>query len=103
MWYYRNFHARCDDPGDQYGAACRDGLPAYEVDLSDKKQTDTKYHIINLCPDFFKLDSLATKIKNADEKRFGFYLDDVRTLTSMGKSLLPPSGHSMMLPASTVR
>ncbi|KAI9711127.1 MAG: hypothetical protein M1812_007231 [Candelaria pacifica] len=94
FWYYRNFHVRCDDPGDQNDAACRDGLPAYEVDLADKKHTDTQYHIINLCPDFFKLDSLATKIKNTDNNNFGFYRDDVRTLTCMGSTFLHEAFHT---------
>ncbi len=86
----------CDDPGKKYssiGTKCSGSVSAYQIRPGDKSLKN-KYNAIVLCPRFFQLDSLFSRIKAIDDGNFGFSKDDVRSLTSQATTLMHECFHT---------
>ena len=88
-WYNRYFDIYCNDPGDKDGHSCSaQGSTAsgYEVEPNYRKDGG-QYPLINFCPSFWNLETLAQRVAQVEAGGFGFDKNDVRSLVSQGESV----------------
>lgn len=87
-WYNRHFDIYCNDPGDKEGHSCsaQGSASGYEVEPSYRNDGG-EYPLINFCPSFWNMETLAQRVAQVEAGGFGFDKNDVRSLVCQGEMI----------------